>query len=391
MTRVLHVIGSSKFGGATLVVFSLVDMARQHGLEAEVLTDDPTTVLACGEQGIRVFRFRGIDRPIRPLKDLRAKNRLARALAERRDTIVHTHTFKGGLLGRWAAHAAGVPVIVHHNHGMSFQETSGRLRRAVIARVERFAAARCDHIISVNRADIEWAVDAGVAPREKFTFVPNGVARQRIEAVRAVGRDELTRTLGIPSDSALVTVVARLVSEKGYPDLFAALAEVPSVDGRPVHLVALGDGPEREVLLKQAGRLGVAGRVHFLGYRADALCWAKACDVFALPSLREGHSVTVIEAMGLALPIVATDIRGIRDSVRDGREGLLVPPRDAAALAAALRQVLGNPAEAEQMADAARERFRLEYTEDRMKERVWAVYEAVAREKGIDLVPAGGG
>ena len=380
--RVLHILGSSKYGGVTNVVFRLIEHVQQRGWHAAILTGDAVTAEVCQNRGVEAVVFQGINRPIRPWTDLRDLRRLEALLRTRGDTIVHTHTLKGGVLGRWAAYRAGVPVIVHHSHGMSFQDCSPRMRKAIIAQVERFAARRCDHIVSANEADIDWAVAARVAPRSHFTYVPNGLSAPAIDAAMPLERTQLTAPLGIPADAYVLALVARLVAEKGHPWLFQAMAEVQAVAGRSVHLLLLGDGADDAAYREQVQRLGIADRVHFLGFRTDPLPLVGACDAFVLPSLREGHSLTVLEAMALGRPIIATDIRGIRDSARHEQEALLVPPRDSAALAEALRRLAGGPALARRLGEQARRRFLDEFTDDRMCDRVWQVYQNVLAAKG---------
>lgn len=380
---VLHIIGSSRFGGGTMVAFSLAEMARQHGFKPAMLTDDPETIRLCQERDVEVVEFNGLVRPIRPWADISAARRLRRLLRQRGDTIVHTHTLKGGLIGRIAASRAGVPVIIHHRHGFSFQDDAPLLRKKIIALAERYAAKRCDKVISVNPSDVELAAKWKIGPQEKFVYIPNGINGQKIDAVRPAERAELIKMLKIEQESLLVAVVARLFAEKGHPWLFEAMKDVTSGVKRPVHLILLGDGPHLDRFAKQVRSLGIENCTHFMGFRSDCIAIAKACDLFVLPSLREGHSITILEAMAMGTPIVATDIRGINDSVRHQQEALLVTPRDSQSLAKAIIQILNDTELAERLKNKARERFLAEFTEEKMQQRVWQVYKAVGTQKGV--------
>ncbi|MFH1615847.1 MAG: glycosyltransferase family 4 protein [Planctomycetota bacterium] len=379
---VIHIVGNSKFGGGTTVIFSLIEMARRHGWDAAILSDDPVTVEAAGKLGIDVVEFHGIIRPIRPWVDIKAALRLSELLRARKDTVVHTHTLKGGLVGRWAARKAGVPIIIHHSHGWSFQDGSV-IRKEIMAILERWGAGYCDHIISVNQIDIDWALRKKFGAADKFTYIPNGLCREEIDNVKPTDRSELLRLIDAPEDCVILTIVGRLFSEKGHPWLFEALADLRDRNIKPVHLVVLGDGPHRDLYEKLIKKNNISNYVHILGHRPDCRTVAKACDIFVLPSLREGHSISVIEAMGLGLPIIATDIRGINNSVCHEQQGLLIPPRDSKALANAIYRLIQDPDLAYNLGKRAREKFLQEFTEEKMLSSTWQVYENLMKEKGM--------
>lgn len=384
---VLHIVGSSKFGGGTMVVFSLARMAQEHGLKPAMLTDDPETMEACRARDIEVVEFHGLIREIRPWTDISAVRRLSRLLKQRSDTIVHTHTLKGGLVGRAAAYKAKVPIIIHHSHGFSFQDDAPLWRKKMITVAERQASRWCDRIISVNQADIELAAKWKIGPLEKYIYVPNGINPKEIDSVQSMDKSALLKMIGAEADSFLMVVVARLFSEKGHPWLFEALKIICDKASRPVHLLLLGDGPHRDIYLKQIKELGIDDCVHLMGYRTDCVAIEKACDLFVLPSLREGHSITILEAMAIGIPIVATDIRGINDSVGNEQEALLVRPRDSNALAQAILRILNNSAMAARLKANAKDRFLREFTEEKTHQRVWQVYKDVARIKGVQGLP----
>lgn len=380
---VLHIVGSSKFGGATMVVFSLVEMARRHGWRTAILSDDLATINECKNRAIEVVEFNGIVRPIRPWVDILATWRLTQLLRLRKDTVIHTHTFKGGLVGRYAANRAKMPIIIHHNHGFSFQDNSSFLRKKSIFFAEKFGAILCDRIISVNKADIEFAIKYDMGPSQKFIYIPNGIDQAKIDNIRPVERSELIKILGVGPSSILMVVVARLFSEKGHIVLFNALKKIQSNVARPIHLILVGDGPHRDKFMKHVRLLGLSNNIHFMGYRTDCISIEKSCDLFVLPSLREGHSITIMEAMAIGIPIVATDIRGINNSVRNGQEALLVPPCDDNALAGAIIQILNDQPFAAQLKHNARKRFLEDFTEEKMLRRVWEVYQELIIEKGL--------
>jgi len=383
MIRVLHVVGSSKFGGATKVIFSLIAMARQHGLEAEILTDDPLTIEACQERGIGVFRFRGIDRPIRPHKDLWATVRLARRLRGRYE-VVHTHTSKAGAIGRVAAWIAGVPAILYANHGWYFHELSGRLSTLLLSSAERILALMGDRIICVNEWDRQKTIDMRIAPPHKVATVYNGIPEDQLRPGRNTTREELLAELNLPLGSCLCVHVGRLAEQKGLPYLFEAFAiACRNLPEKDLHLAMVGDGELQADGERWVEQHGVADRVHFLGFRSDAIRWTGGADLTVNSSLWEGHSISLLEYMGCGKPIVATNIRGNRESITHEHDGILVPPADAKGLAEGMTRLISDPDLARRLAGEARRTFERRFTLDRMLENTWTVYEGLLKEKGL--------
>jgi glycosyltransferase involved in cell wall biosynthesis len=169
-----------------------------------------------------------------------------------------------------------------------------------------------------------------------------------------------------------VLTAARLTRQKGIEYLLQAASQVQGAD-----FVIAGDGPERGELEAQAGALGVADRAIFAGHRADMPELLSECDLFVLPSLFEGLPLAVLEAMAAGKPVVATDVGGTAEAVLNGETGLIVPPRDAGALAMAIRRVLDKPEWATAMGAAGRERARCEFSAETMVRRTTEVYEAI--------------
>jgi L-malate glycosyltransferase len=190
--------------------------------------------------------------------------------------------------------------------------------------------------------------------RGRAQVVLQGIEVDEVWAQRGQ-RAEVRAELGIDADTLVVGTVANLRPQKGYPDLLHAAREV--IDKVPdVRFVAVGQGPQEEELRDLHARLGLGDRFQILGYRADAVRVMAACDVFVLASHWEGLGVAVMEALGLGLPVVVTEVGGIPEVVDDGREGLLVPPKQPHELAAALVEVLTDDERRRQMASAAAKR-----------------------------------
>lgn len=382
--KLAHVLGNSAFGGDTVYVYSLLEMAAEHGIEADLIAGDPEVLEQARLRGLSCVPFREIIRPIRPWRDLFAVRRLSRLLRQRGYDLVHTHTSKGGAVGRIAARRARVPVIVHTVQGYAFHEFSGALTTAVYARVERWLARYCDRIISVNAYDREMSLRRKIVRNSrKIVTVYNGVSLERLEEGEKPDRAAMLKEVGIADDAAVIVNLARLAPQKAQRYLLEAMPETIARASREVHLLLVGNGEDEAMLRRLTRSLKVDDRVHFLGFRRDGTRWFKVADVSVLSSLWEGHSVTILEAMALGTPVIATDIKGNRETIDHERTGLLVRPQDAGALAEAMIRYVNDPALARRHARAAREKCHNLYTEKHVQDHTWALYRTLLEEKGL--------
>jgi glycosyltransferase involved in cell wall biosynthesis len=328
-----------------------------------------------------------MSRRLTPWRDLVSLVRLYRLMRRRRFTIVHTHNPKPGLLGQLAARLAGVPVVVNTLHGFYFHDRMRPLARRFFVAMEKLAARCSDVILSQNDEDVRTALELGIARPGQIRHLGNGIDIRRFDPARLTPEDRRrTRaTLGIAADAPVVGFVGRLVAEKGVPELLAAARLV--ADAIPaVRFVLIGgtDSEKADALSPRiAEDMGVAGVCLFAGVREDMPEMYQAMDVFALPSHREGFPRAPLEASAMEVPCVVTDVRGCRQAVAHERNGLLVPPGDAPALARALVDLLGDPVHARRLGEEGRRRALELFDERRVFARVLAEYDRLLREKGV--------
>lgn len=375
--RLIHVVGDSRFGGAGRIILRLGQVAQAEGWKVDVLTTDLVFQRAVKQHGLGLVNMDVIRRDIRPLWDLGGLFRLRNFLRRENYGIVHTHTSKGGFVGRLAARLAGVPVIVHTAHGFAFHERSPLSSRLFYTTLERFASRWCDRIVSVSEFHRRWAIELRICNPPKILAIPNGIAPlTEPESAPSV----LRRQLGVGDGDLLILSMARLAPDKGLDYLIKAAASLRRTERR-FKVVIAGDGPVRAQLEQLSRNLGVADLVTFLGFREDVSELLAACDLVVLPSLREGLSISLLEAMAAGKPIIATSIGSHRELASQAEIARLVPPADAQALCAAILRVAKDPSQLVHLATNAQALFDRHYTEDRMLNTYKQLYFDLLEEK----------
>jgi glycosyltransferase involved in cell wall biosynthesis len=370
--RVLHIVGDSKYGGGSYVVLRLAQMSRAAGWEPWVLTTDALFQQVLEENGIPYTACARIAREVHPYKDLQALRQLIAYLHANRFDMVHTHTSKGGFIGRRAAWSVGVPAIIHTVHGFAFHEQSHPLQVRMYAAIERMAARWCHKIVTVSRYHREWALQLKIATPSKVVAIPNGLDPARIEPTQPL--DAVRQALGVRAGLPIILSTGRLATQKGFEYLIEAVSHLKRLRAQPFQVVIAGEGPLRDTLQKQIQRLGVSDRVQLIGfYKTIGDLYALA-DLVVLPSLWEGLSIALLEAMAAGKPIITTTIGSNLEATDNGRVAQLVPPKDAHALANAIQQMLGDSQQAAHYARCARDHFMQHYTETRMLEQYRQLY-----------------
>ena len=331
--------------------------------------------------GVRPLVVEELGREVSPLNDLAAVKRLYRLIRRERPQIVHTHMAKAGTAGRLAARLAGVPIVIHTYHGHVFHSYFSPARTAVFLNIERALARITDCIIAVGDRQRDELIGYRVAPPGKIVSVPLGLQIEAMLDVEAE-RGRLRAELGLNGVHKLVGIVARLVPIKAHEVFLEAAARVRERVPETRFLI-VGDGERRAELEARARALGLGEQVLFLGWRRDMRTVYADLDVVVLSSLNEGSPVAIIEAMAAGRPVVSTDVGGVGEVVADGQSGLLVPPRDPAALAEAVSGLLGDPLAGERMGRVARAAVYPKYSSARLIGDLERLYLDLARRKGL--------
>lgn len=347
--RVTHIITRLIVGGAQENTLSTVAGLRQFpdvdvslicgpsvGPEGSL---EPEARRVLGEQNLVIVEE--LVRPIHPLKDWLALRKLEDILRAQKPDIAHTHSAKGGILGRLAAKRAGVPVVVHTIHGPSFGRFQGAAANFAFRAAERFAAGATTHFIVVADAMKEQYLAAGIGRPVEYTKIFSGF---KLEPFLVAKNDiHLRATLGIAQDDFVIGKIARLFKLKGHDDLFAIAPEIVRHNSK-IKFLLIGDGPWRGRFETQARGLGLAKHFIFTGLiaPADVAKYAGIMDALVHLSLREGLPRALPQALAAGKPVVAYDCDGAREVCLDGETGFLVQPGDTPTLKNRLLQLAGD-------------------------------------------------
>jgi glycosyltransferase involved in cell wall biosynthesis len=331
-----------------------------------------------------------ISRNISPIQDLKSLWQLYRVMRREKFTIVHTHTPKPGLLAQLAARLAGVPVVINTLHGFYFHEHMRPMERRFYIVLEKLAAFCSDIILSQNREDMQTAVKEGICKSERIRHLGNGIDLAEFDPARFTAGmlQEQRAEIGIPDGVKVVGFVGRLAARrKGFLDFLAAAQQI--VERYPnVRFLVVGDsdkGKPDSVDPAVAKDYGLDGHCIFLGMQPNnrlPLLYS-LMDVLVLPSLFEGIPRVIMESAAMGVPAVASNVKGNREAVVDGRSGLLVPLRDVPALAGAILSLLNDPAKARQMGQEGRAVARERFDEQLVFAEVAEVYQRLMEEKGL--------
>lgn len=371
--RVLEMIDKPFLGGGQVTVLTLARGLDKQKFEVLVASEeggplvDELEKIGIGHIPLKLGKASGLS-AVRAIAEILRKNAV---------DILHTHGGVAGLYGRLAARKAMTPAVVHTVHGIHYLHYRNPAAKRAFILLERRLSRYSDAVIFVSVADMERAALLRLAQPPQARLIRNGVSpipQGRLRDPAAV-RAELG-AVGRP----LVVAVSRLHRQKGVIYLLRAVPlvrnEIPGV-----RVVVAGGGPLRERLGNELKSLRIEDDAALLGEKKDALDILAAADLFVLPSLWEGLPYVLVEAAALRKPIVAADIDGVREVVRSGATGVLVPPRDPGALAASILLLLKDKALANRLGEAARAEIPPQFSVERMISETDALYLEVLSSK----------
>jgi glycosyltransferase involved in cell wall biosynthesis len=348
------VITKLELGGAqqnTLYTVSHLDRTRFEPLLAAGtggLLDEEAARL----EHVEVHFLPSLRRAVRPASDLAALLQLTALFRRRMPDIVHTHSSKAGILGRWAAHLAGVPVVIHSIHGFGFTPAQSPLVRGAFIAAERATARITTRFIAVSRANLEEGIRRGLFDEDRAVLIRSGVELGRfMNSSLPAGR--LRSEIGASPETPIAGMVACFKPQKS-PEDFVSIAGMVARRVPSARFVLVGDGELRGDVEGAIRREGLEGQFHLLGWRRDIPEILHDLDVLVLTSRWEGLPRVFPEAMAAGKPVVACRVDGAAEAVLEGETGFLCEPGERAVLAERLVSLLSDRDRAREMGQAGR-------------------------------------
>jgi glycosyltransferase involved in cell wall biosynthesis len=390
--RVAHIITRMIVGGAQEnTLLCCQDLIREHGDDVLLVTGPALgpegDLLEQGRAGeVPLALVPSLRRAIQPWRDAASYRALQRVLREFRPDVVHTHSAKGGFLGRLAAHRLRVPAIVHTVHGAPFHPYQRWYARELFRWCEAYAARRCHAIVSVADAMTDLLVEAGVAPRQKFTTVYSGMDVEPFLAADQ-HREAIRRELGFSDQHVVIGKIARLFHLKGHEYLIQAARQVVS-ECPQVRFLLVGDGILRHRLERQIAEAGLTDAFHFTGLvpPTQIPILLGGMDILVHVSLREGLARALPQALIAGRPAVSYDVDGAREVVISGETGFLLPPRSIGPLAEALIRLATDRELRRRLGEQGRGRFTDRFRHQTMTRQLRELYQRLLeREVGLKI------
>jgi glycosyltransferase involved in cell wall biosynthesis len=381
--RIAHVITRLILGGAQEnTVLTCEDLLRIHGDEVLLITGPPvgpegSLMDRVVRTGVPVEVAGALRREIHPLRDPRSYFQIKRAIKDFRPDVVHTHSGKAGFLGRLAAHALRVPAVVHTVHGAPFHPYQGRGAHAVLRWCERYAAHRCDALVSVADAMTDLLVAAQVAPREKFTTVYSGLEVEPFLRAHE-HRQRVRQQLGYDEGHVVVGKISRLFHLKGHEYVIRAAEQVVATQ-KNVRFLFVGDGLLSEQVRALVKRAGLDSYFQFTGLVPPQQIpgLIGAMDIVVHTSLREGLARVLPQALIAGKPVISYDVDGAREVVIPNETGLLLPPKSIDALAEGVCRLAADPLARDRLGARGRERFTDRFRHERTSQQLRELYERI--------------
>jgi glycosyltransferase involved in cell wall biosynthesis len=364
---VVHIAESTGWAGGERYLLALAtELDRKRFTLSVIVPDDGPLVERLHALDIATCRVPLNARLVSPGAFLA----LVRTLQQLRPMIVQSHGARSNVYTRLAARYAGVPIVLSTVHNSLFDYEVAGWRRALYVGAERLTSPLADRIVSVSRAIARDLVERYRIEASRTVVVHNGIDAWAFRPARdgATVRAELR----VPAGRRVVVMAGRMTPQKGWDVLLEAAARLAPLRD-DIFWLLVGDGPLQPALMRRAGELGV--RACFVGARADMADVLGCADLVVLASRSEGLPFTLLEAMALGKPVVATRVGGVPEVVEEGRSGRLVPPEDPAALATAVASVLDTP-DAAAMGVRGRARVEAAFTLDAMVRGLERVYAA---------------
>ncbi|MEO0096942.1 MAG: sugar transferase [candidate division WOR-3 bacterium] len=380
--RIIHILGGSKFGGIIYYLAYLIERQLKEGYEVSVLAENEKVkdYFKTNFPNVKIVDTRNAyKREISPIYDILALIRTVKIL--KNYDVVHTHTSKGGFIGRLAAKIKRIKLIIHTAHGFAFHEYSSRITTLFYSLLERFASYFCDKIILLNKKDWDLAKEYKIGNEKKLVLIYNGIDYERIRNIKP--DFSIRKKFNLNKEDFLITFVGRLSKQKNPEILIWAIKELlkEKID-KKIFLLLIGeDMGMKERLIKLINDFKINSYIGFLDFIPNPISIIKASDCFVLPSLWEGMPIALLEAMASNVPVIVSNIKGNNEIIVDGVNGFLFSPNNYQELKEKISLLIRNKEIGEKISLKAKENIKRKFKKERFQEETMKVYKKEKIEK----------
>ncbi|MFA5318137.1 MAG: glycosyltransferase family 4 protein [Patescibacteria group bacterium] len=366
-TKILYLITQSDFGGAQKYVYDL----------ATNISQNYTVIVAGGQQGergelaqklkeknIKYVYIPHLKRAILPWHDFLAFRQIVKLIKQEKPDIVHLNSSKISIIGSLATRWCRVPKIIYTVHGWVFNEELSWWKKTFYKILEKWTAKYKNQIICLSEFDKKTAIQKKITPANKISVIYNG-----IKPIKFLSREEAREKLNVPKDIVVIGSIGNLYSNKGHEYLIKTF-EILNI--KYLILNIIGEGPRRDSLELKINT--ASKNIKLLGSLENASRYLSAFDIYVCSSIKEGLPYTILEAMQAGLPIISTNVGAIPEVITDGKEGLLVEPKNPEALAKKIQYLIDNPEIAKQLGEQVKKDVAKKFSLKKMIEKTEEIY-----------------
>lgn len=354
--KIVHIITMMELGGAQHNTLFTVEHLDRNRFIPFLVAGSGGELFDEAKQFDRFYVVPEMVRQVRPVKEIQALRGIMKVLKKIKSlepanapVIVHTHSSKAGILGRWASKLCGIKIIIHSVHGFGFNDHQPLLLRWIYILVEKITAFITTFFIAVSRSNIEKGTRLGIFKTGNVALIRSGIDISSFHGSKPAGQT-FRKIMGIPLEAPLVGMVGCFKPQKAPLDFVRVCAKVRQ-EVRDARFILAGDGILRDRVEREVKARGLEDCFFLAGWRRDIPDFFSALDLFVLTSLWEGLPRVIPEALASGVPVVATDVDGTADIILDGSNGFLLKPHDIETFAEKIIQLLQNPDQAKKMGE----------------------------------------
>lgn len=359
--KICHIITKLELGGAQQNTLYTVSHLDKEKFEPSLIAGKGGILDSEALQlsGVKTILIPHLVREQCPATDFLGFIELWLTLLREKPDVVHTHSSKAGILGRWAAFFAGIPVIIHTFHGFGFHDFQNKIVRSFYVLIERITAKITHKLIVVSSDNISKGLKNSIGRKEQYMVIRSGIDISKYKDI-ATDKENKRKELNIPSNSRIITTIGPFKPQKNLKDFINVASKIVKKQSDIIFII-IGDGEQRPALELLIQGLDIYDKVRLTGWRRDVNEILSITDIFVLTSLWEGLPRSILEAMSAGIPVVANAVDGVKEIVKDGETGYLTEPFQTDKMSDIILKLLDNEPLARRMGKRGQESISQEF------------------------------